>query len=109
MIYLESRIDLGIGHVFHHVPRKQWRSEHSFIIKRCFMIGDKTMNVSITQMRLAMRLDSYLKDYKGKNVRNATLHGEEWNNVWHIADAARINSTLTPELVDDVRVALKKL
>ena len=64
------------------------------------------MSGTITQMRLSMRLDNYLREYKGKIVRNATRSKEEWEKVWLIADIARKNNTLTPELVDDVRVAL---
>ena len=56
-----------------------------------------------------MRLDSYLREYKGKNVRQVGLSKEEWDNVWQLADIARINTTLTPELVDDVRVVLHSL
>jgi hypothetical protein len=67
------------------------------------------MNDTLTQVRLSMRLDSYLRNYAAKNVRNDNLHREEWDNVWQVADTARTNNTLTPELVDDVRVALNKL
>ena len=67
------------------------------------------MSDTITQMRLSMRLDNYLSEYKGKNVRTATLSNEEWENVWRLADIARTNNTLTPELVDDVRVILNSL
>lgn len=67
------------------------------------------MSDTITQMRLSMRLDNYLREYKGKNVRNAMRSKGEWEKVWQIADVARINNTLTPELVDDVRVALNSL
>jgi hypothetical protein len=67
------------------------------------------MSDTITQMRLSMRLDNYLRESKGKNVRNATRSKEEWEKVWQIADIARMNHTLTPELVDDVRVALNSL
>ncbi len=67
------------------------------------------MSGTITQMRLSMRLDNYLREYKGKIVRNATRSKGEWEKVWQIADIARMNNTLTPELVDDVRVALNSL
>ena len=67
------------------------------------------MSDTITQMRLSIRLDNYLREYRGKNVRKATLSKEEWENVWQSADVARINNTLTPELVDEVRIALYKL
>lgn len=64
---------------------------------------------TITQTRLAMRLDLYLSAYTQKNVQKHTLQREEWETVWHVAETARTQQTLTPELVDDVRVALHKL
>jgi hypothetical protein len=67
------------------------------------------MSDSITQMRLSMRLDIYLRDYTGKNVKKDKLYSEEWDHVWRLADVARIHNNLTPELVDDVWVALHKL
>ena len=67
------------------------------------------MSDTITQMRLSTRLDNYLREYRGKNVRKATLSKKNWENVWQLADVARLNNTLTPELVDDVRVALNSL
>jgi hypothetical protein len=67
------------------------------------------MSDSITQTRLAMRLDNYLSAYTGKNVRNDNLCKKEWDAVWKTADIARANSNLTPEIVDDVRIALNKL
>ena len=67
------------------------------------------MSDPITQMRLSMRLDAYLREYTGKNIRKDTLSRTDWDTVWHVADVARIQSTLTPELVDDVRIALKKV
>lgn len=79
------------------------------ITARSNLIGGETMNDTITRMRLSMRLDIYLRDYTEKNVRNDNLYREEWEIVWQVADAARTNNTLTPELVDDVRVALNKL
>jgi hypothetical protein len=79
------------------------------ITARSNLIGGETMNDTITRMRLSMRLDIYLRDYTEKNVRNDNLYREEWEIVWQGADAARTNNTLTPELVDDVRVALNKL
>jgi hypothetical protein len=56
-----------------------------------------------------MRLDLYLRDYTGKNVRKDHLSREEWEAAWQVADVARTNNTLTPELIDNVRVALNKL
>ena len=67
------------------------------------------MSDTITQTRLSMRLDAYLREYTGKNVRRDALSKAEWNRVWRAADLARTQNTLTPELVDDVRKALKKL
>jgi hypothetical protein len=67
------------------------------------------MSDIITQTRLSMRLDIYLSDYTGKNVRSDNLSKKEWDAVWKTADLARANNNLTPEIVDDVRVALHKL
>jgi hypothetical protein len=69
----------------------------------------KTMSDPITQMRLSMRLERYLSDYTEKNVRKETRSTEEWDTVWHVANVARRDNHLTPELVDDVRRALHKL
>lgn len=67
------------------------------------------MSDPIMQMRLSMRLATYLREYTGKNVRNDHLSREEWERVWQVADVARTNNTLTPELVDAVRIVLKEL
>jgi len=67
------------------------------------------MRDPITQARLSMRLEVYLRDYLRKDVRNDNLYRKEWDSVWQVADAACINKSLTPELVDDVRIALNKL
>jgi hypothetical protein len=67
------------------------------------------MSDTITQSRLSMRLDVYLRDYTGKKVTKDTRYRKEWDHVWRLADVARLQNTLTPELVDDVRVALQKL
>jgi hypothetical protein len=67
------------------------------------------MNDNITQQRLSMRLDTYLSDYTGKKVKKDTLTSAEWKKVWRVADVARLQNTLTPELVDDVRVVLNTL
>jgi hypothetical protein len=56
-----------------------------------------------------MRLDAYLREYREKNVRRDALSKVEWDTVWQVADVARTQNTLTPELVDDVRQALEKL
>jgi len=66
------------------------------------------MSDTITQTRLSMRLERYLSDYTTKNIRKDALSRKEWDTVWHVADVARTQNTLTPELVDDVRLALKK-
>lgn len=79
------------------------------LLARRHQIGGETMHDSITQMRLSMRLDNYLRDYTQKNVKNEKLYKEKWEFVWQAADAARTNNTLTPELVDEVRIALNKL
>jgi hypothetical protein len=67
------------------------------------------MSDIITQKRLSMRLEIYLSDYTGKKVKKDKLYSAEWDKVWRVADGARLQNTLTPELVDDVRVALHKL
>ena len=67
------------------------------------------MNDLITQKRLSMRLDRYLSDYANKNVKKDHPCKDEWNTVSQWADIARINNNLTPEMVDDVRIALNKL
>jgi hypothetical protein len=66
------------------------------------------MSDTITQTRLSMRLERYLSDYTNKNIRKDTSSKAEWNRAWHIADVARTQNTLTPEIVDDVRIALEK-
>lgn len=65
------------------------------------------MNDFITQMRLSMRLDVYLREYAEKAIKNDALSSNEWDTAWHVANGARTQKTLTPELVDDVRKALK--
>lgn len=67
------------------------------------------MNDTITQARLSLRLDTYLSDYRGKNVENDNLWKKEWDAAWKIAAIARANGQLTPAIVDDVRIALNKL
>jgi hypothetical protein len=56
-----------------------------------------------------MRLDAYLREYTVKNVSRDALSKAEWDTAWHVADVARTQNMLTPDLVDDVRKALKKL
>lgn len=67
------------------------------------------MSDTITQMRLSMRLDSYLREYTGKHGEKNPFSTREWDDVWRVADVARTQNALTPELVDNVRVALSKL
>ena len=67
------------------------------------------MSDIITQKRLSMRLDLYLSNYTGKKVKKDKFYSAEWNKVWRVANVARLQNTLTPELVDDVRVVLHKL
>ncbi|GAC1365476.1 MAG: hypothetical protein NVS2B12_10430 [Ktedonobacteraceae bacterium] len=67
------------------------------------------MSDSITQMRLSLRLDTYLREYTGKNDRGDALSKTKWDTVWRAADDARTQNTLTPALVDDVWKALQKL
>jgi len=65
------------------------------------------MSDPITQNRLSMRLERYLSDYTKKNID--PLSRKDWDTAWHVADVARTDNCLTPELVDDVRIALGKL
>ena len=67
------------------------------------------MSDAITQTRLSMRLDAYLREYTEKNAGKDAFSNLEWNTVWQAADIARTENTLTPQLVDDVRKALEKL
>jgi hypothetical protein len=62
------------------------------------------MNDPITQNRLSMRLERYLNDYTKKS--SDPLSKKAWDMAWHVADSARTDNCLTPELVDDVRIAL---
>lgn len=67
------------------------------------------MNDTITQMRLSMRLDRYQKDSQEKIARKDPVSRREWDRVWNAADVARTQKNLTPELVDNVRLACNKL
>jgi hypothetical protein len=67
------------------------------------------MSDTITQNRLSLRLDQYMRDFKQKNPGKDNLSREEWDTAWEAAEHARANNTLTPELVDDVRIAVNKL
>jgi hypothetical protein len=56
-----------------------------------------------------MRLDMYMSNYKEMKLRKETLSSEQWDTVWKAAEVARVQNNLTPELVDNVRIALNKL
>ena len=43
------------------------------------------------------------------NEKNTNKDKDEWDTVWRVADGARTENTLTPEIVDDVRVVLKRM
>lgn len=64
------------------------------------------MSDTITQRRLSLRLDMYMSDYNRKDIRKNNFLRKEWDTVWKAANAARTENELTPELVDDVRIAL---
>jgi hypothetical protein len=66
------------------------------------------MSDTITQTRLSMRLDTYLREYAEKHIGNNNIRKKEWDVAWKVADMAHLNSNLTPEIVDDVRIALSK-
>lgn len=67
------------------------------------------MSDDITQTRLSMRLENYLREYAGKQNDKTPFSTREWDETWQIADSARTQNALTPELVDNVRIALQKL
>lgn len=67
------------------------------------------MSDPITQMRLSLRLDKYISDFKQKNLGKDDLSREEWDTARNAAEAARTNSNLTPQLIDDVRIVVHKL
>jgi hypothetical protein len=67
------------------------------------------MNDTITQARLALRLDAYLDSYRGKLVHKDAFSRVSWDTAWEAAEIARTKQILTPELVDDVRRALSQL
>ncbi len=67
------------------------------------------MNDPITQARLSMRLDRYMNDYIAKKIKEDNPYRERWHAALQEADIARVNNNLTPEIIDDVRVALNKL
>jgi hypothetical protein len=64
------------------------------------------MSDTITQARLSMRLEAYLSTYTEKSLKKDNRSSEMWGAAWKAAEIARANNTLTPELVDDVRIAL---
>jgi hypothetical protein len=63
----------------------------------------------ITQNRLSMRLARYMNDYTVKAIKDDNPYKEGWNAAYKTADVARVNNNLTPEIIDDVRIALNKL
>lgn len=63
----------------------------------------------ITQTRLSMRLDAYLSTYTQKHAHDTTFPRDKWDTAWEAARVARSANTLTPEIVDDVRIALNRL
>jgi len=67
------------------------------------------MSDTVTQIRFSMRLERYLREYTEKNVRRDRLSKAEWEKVWQLANIAHTHKILTPELVDEVRIALRKL
>lgn len=67
------------------------------------------MSDFITQMRLSLRLESYLREYVSKHDDKPPFSTREWGEAWRIADQARTQDALTPELVENVRLALQKL
>lgn len=67
------------------------------------------MSDTITQARLSMRLEAYLSTYTEKTFKKDDRSSEMWGAAWKAAEIARANNTLTPELVDDVRIALNTL
>lgn len=67
------------------------------------------MSDTITQTRLSLRLDNYMSDFKRKILGKDHLSRAEWDTAWQAAEVARANNSLTPELVDDVRIVVNKL
>ncbi len=67
------------------------------------------MHDPITQARLSMRLARYMNDYTARNVKDDNPYREQWYAISQEADLARVKNSLTPELIDDVRIALHKL
>ncbi len=63
----------------------------------------------ITQARLAMRIDRYTNEYTARSIKEDNPSRANWHAVLQKADSARVNNNLTPEMVDDVRIALNKL
>ncbi|HEU5379744.1 MAG TPA: hypothetical protein VFV38_30335 [Ktedonobacteraceae bacterium] len=64
------------------------------------------MSDTITQTRLSMRLDMYMSNYEEMKRKKETFSSEKWDAAWKAAEVARVQNNLTPELVDDVRMAL---
>lgn len=47
------------------------------------------MSDTITQTRLGMRLDLYLRNYTEKNAGKDNLSTEKWETAWDVAAVAR--------------------
>lgn len=62
----------------------------------------------IPQARLAMRIDRSTNEYAARNITDDHPARANWQAVLQKADHARTHNVLTPEIVDDVRRALKK-
>ena len=67
------------------------------------------MSDFITQTRLSLRLESYLREYVSKHDDTQPFSTREWGEAWRMADQARAQNALTPELVENVRIALQRL
>lgn len=48
-------------------------------------------------------------DSQGKIAGKDNALRQEWNIAWNAAEVARTQNNLTPELVDDVRMACNQL
>lgn len=77
--------------------------------RQMFTDRSEGMHDSITQTRLSLRLDGYLSAYMGKGVTKDHASSATWKAAWEAAELARTNQNLTPELIDNVRMALNKL
>jgi hypothetical protein len=94
---------------FGKMMRDIFSNKHRSYCGKELSAWSKIMSDTITQTRLSMRLDAYLREYTGKNIGKEAPSKAEWDTAWRVADVARTQNTLTPQLVDDVRKALEKL